>query len=153
MHTPPSKSAYNARPSWPLFWAGTLLGIIWAFPMTLLGILFAIPVLLFRGKVQLVRGHTVALLVRGPFASWTLGRHPYGPMAAIALGHIVISEKQGLSARVLVHELTHVRQAARWGPLFPFAYLASSAWAAMKGKDAYWHNTFEIAAREAEKHV
>jgi len=137
----------------PLFWIGTLLGIIWAAPLTLFGLLIALPVFLFRGHAHLVRGHTVALVVRGPFADWMLGRHPFGAMTAMALGHVVIAEKQGLSARVLTHELTHVRQAARWGIVFPFAYLASSAWAAIRGRDAYWHNRFEIAARKAEKHL
>ena len=136
----------------PLFWIGTVLGIAWASPLTLVGLLLALPVALLRGHMQLVRGHTIALLVRGPIADWLLNRHPFGPMNAMALGHVVIAEYQGLSARVLIHELAHVRQAARWGPLFPFAYLASSAWAAIRGRNAYWHNRFEIAARKAEKH-
>lgn len=137
----------------PLFWIGTLFGITWASPLTLFGLALALPVFLLRGHVQLVRGHTVALLVRGPFADRMLGRHPFGAMTAMALGHVVIAEQQGLSARVLTHELAHVRQAARWGIVFPFAYLASSAWAAIRGRDAYWHNRFEIAARAAEKNV
>lgn len=133
-------------------WAGTLLGIVWALPLTLVGILLALPVLALRGHIQLIRGGTVAVLVRGPFADRMLGKHPFGAMCAMALGHVIITEHQGISSRVLVHELTHVRQAARWGIFFPFAYLASSAWAAIRGRDAYWHNRFEIAAREAEKH-
>lgn len=133
-------------------WATTLLGIVWALPLTLVGMLLALPVLALRGHIQLVRGSTVALMVRGPFADCMLGRHPFGAMSAMALGHVIITEHQGISSRVLVHELTHVRQAARWGIVFPFAYLASSAWAAIRGRDAYWHNRFEIAAREAEKH-
>lgn len=137
----------------PLSWLFTMLGIIWAAPVTLFGLLLALPVYAWRGQVQLVHGNTPALLVRGPLADLLLGRHPFGAMTAMALGHVVISESQGLSARVLVHELAHVRQAARWGILFPFAYLASSAWAALCGRDAYWHNHFEIAARKAEKHV
>lgn len=135
-----------------LFWAGTVLGMIWAAPLTLFGLLVGLPVVLFRGHLQLVRGHTIALLARGPIADWILNRHPFGPMNAMALGHVVIAERQGLSSRVLVHELAHVRQASRWGPVFPLAYLASSIWAFMRGRDAYWHNRFEIAARKAEKH-
>ncbi|MDB5772403.1 MAG: hypothetical protein V7606_1726 [Burkholderiales bacterium] len=131
---------------------GTLLGIVWASPLTVLGILLALPVLVLRGQVQLIRGPTSAILVRGPFADWMLGKHPFGAMSAMALGHIIIAEHQGLSSRVLIHELAHVRQATRWGVFFPFAYLASSAWAAIRGRDAYWHNKFEIAAREEEKH-
>jgi len=137
----------------PLFWAGTLLGMAWASPLTAAGLLLALPVLAFRGRAQLIRGRTIALLVRGPLADAMLSRHPFGAMSAMALGHVIIAEHQGLSARVLTHELAHVRQAARWGMAFPFAYLASSAWAALRGRDAYWHNRFEIAARNAEKHI
>ena len=130
-----------------------LFGITWALPMSLFGLLIALPVFIWRGRVQLVRGRTPALLVRGPFADFLLSHHPFGAMTAMALGHVVISESQGLSARVLAHELAHVRQAACWGIVFPLAYLASSAWAAIRGRDAYWHNSFEIAARKAEKHI
>lgn len=136
----------------PLFWLGTGLGVIWASPLTAFGLLLATPVILYRGNVQVVRGHTFAILARGPFADAMLSRHPFGVMNAMALGHVVIAMHDGLSSRVLIHELAHVRQAAWWGPVFPFAYLASSAWAAIRGKDAYWHNRFEIAARKAEKH-
>lgn len=136
----------------PIFWILTLLGMIWASPLTLIGLLLALPVFVLRGHAQLICSHTVALLVRGPFADWMLSRHPFGAMSAIALGHVVIAEHQGLSSRVLTHELAHVRQAARWGIIFPVAYLASSIWAAIRGRDAYWHNSFEIAARKAEKH-
>jgi hypothetical protein len=137
----------------PLFWLGTLLGIVWAAPLTVAGLLLALPILAVRGHAQLVRGNTVALLVSGPLADRMLGRHPFGAMSAMALGHIVIAEHHGVSARILFHELEHVRQGARWGIAFPFAYLASSAWAALRGRDAYWHNHFEIAARKAEKRV
>jgi len=136
----------------PLSRLGTLLGIAWALPLTIAALLLALPVLAFRGRVQLIRGDTIALLVCGPLGDRMLDRHPFGAMSAMALGHIVIAERHGVSARILIHELEHVRQAARWGIIFPFAYLASSAWAALRGRDAYWHNRFEIAARKAEKH-
>lgn len=139
--------------STPLAWIGTLFGVIWASPMTMLGLLLASPVLLLRGQAQLIRKPTAALLIRGPFADRMLSRHPFGAMCAMALGHIIIAENQGLSSRVLIHELEHVRQAARWGMFFPFLYLGSSAWAAICGRDAYWHNKFEIEAREAEKQI
>lgn len=135
-----------------LSWISAFAGIAWASPLTLAGLLLALPVFVWRGHAQLIRGPTLALLVRGPFADMVLSRHPFGAMTAMALGHVIIAEYQGLSSRVLVHELEHVRQAERWGAVFPFAYLASSAWAGMRGRDAYWHNHFEIAARKAEKH-
>ncbi|OWW20595.1 hypothetical protein [Noviherbaspirillum denitrificans] len=143
----------NRRPArHPLSWLATALGIIWASPLTAFGLLLALPVILQRGKMHVVREPGFALVARGPFADAMLSRHPFGVMNAMALGHVVIAMRDGLSPRVLVHELAHVQQAARWGIVFPFAYLASSAWAAIRGKDAYWHNRFEIAARKAEKH-
>jgi hypothetical protein len=96
---------------------------------------------------------TPAILVSGPLADYILEHHPFGSMCAMAIGHIVIAEKRGLTAQVLTHELEHVRQASHWGILFPFAYLAASGWAVLHGQDAYWHNIFEIAARKAEKHA
>lgn len=137
----------------PLFWIRTLLGMIWAAPLTAFGLLLALPVALFRGRTQLVRGNTFAILFSGRAADFMLSRHPFGAMNAMAIGHIVIATHEGLSARVLTHELVHVRQAECWGIVFPIAYLASSAWAAIRGRDAYWHNRFEVAARKAEKHV
>lgn len=137
----------------PLFWIRTLFGVAWASPLTAFGLLLALPVLVFRGHMHVVRGHTFAVLVRGRVADAMLSRHPFGAMNAMALGHVIIATHEGLSSRVLTHELVHVRQASRWGIFFPFAYLASSAWAAIRGKDAYWHNRFEVAARKAEKHV
>lgn len=132
---------------------GTLLGIAWALPLTLLGILLTVPTLALRGRLHFVQEPTPALLVQGAFADFLLAHHPFGPMWAMAIGHVVIAEQRGLTPQILTHELAHVRQAACWGILFPFVYLGASAWAALRGRDAYWHNRFEVAAREAERHV
>lgn len=129
---------------------GTLLGIIWALPLTLAGLLMVIPIMLGGGRMRLVHSGTPALLVSGPVADYLLDHHPFGAMCAMAIGHIVIEERKGLSQRILTHELAHVRQAALWGILFPFAYVAASGWAVLRGQDAYWHNVFEVAARAAE---
>jgi hypothetical protein len=134
-------------------WLGGTLGIVWALPLTLFGMLLALPILLWRGKVHVVRTTAPALIISGPVADYMLDRHPFGPMCAMAVGHVVIAEQRGLTPQVLTHELAHVRQAACWGILFPIAYLAASAWAVLHGRDAYWHNAFEVAARRAEKHA
>lgn len=134
-----------------LHWCKTGLGILWASPLTLCGALLALPVLLWKGELRLVVGKMPALLVTGPAADAVLHRHPFGPMVAMAIGHVVIGESRGLTARILVHELVHVRQASQWGLFFPFVYAGASIWAALRGKDAYWHNAFEIAARDEEK--
>ena len=129
-----------------------LLGILWALPLTLLGVLLALPILICRGQLERSREPTPALIVSGPFADYLLARHPFGAMCAMALGHIIVAQRQGMTRQILTHELTHVRQAAQWGILFPFAYLGSSLWAILRGRDAYWCNVFEIAARKAERH-
>jgi len=129
------------------------IGIVWALPLTLLGLAAGIPIVLARGRVFVIRDATPALLIRGPLADFLLERHPFGPMSAMAIGHIVIADKAGLTKQILTHELAHVRQAAMWGPLFPFAYFGASLWAWLTGKDAYWNNHFEVAARKAERHI
>lgn len=128
------------------------IGMIWAFPLTLFGLLVALPTWFRHGNLHLIQAPTPAILASGPLADYLLQRHPFGPMCAMAIGHVVIAEKRSLTPQILTHELAHVRQAAQWGIIFPFAYLAASAWAAMRGQDAYWHNVFEVAARKAERH-
>lgn len=136
------------------FWLGTLLGMVWALPLTLLGLVLAVPVLVRRGRCHyLVASNTPALLISGPLADLMLERHPFGPMSAMAIGHIVIAQQHGMTPRIIIHELAHVRQAAWLGLLFPFIYIAASGWAALRGQDAYWYNFFEVAARNAENHL
>jgi hypothetical protein len=131
-----------------------LLGIVWALPLTAAGLLLALPVMAFRGEVHVVRSaRAPALLFNGPLADYLLERHPFGAMCAMAIGHVVIAERSSLTRRILTHELAHVRQAACWGILFPVVYLAASAWALLRGEDAYWNNVFEISARKAERHA
>lgn len=129
-----------------------LIGILWALPLSLFGLMLALPIRISDGRIDRVSGATPALLVRGRLGDRLLARHPFGPMAAMAIGHIIIARRHGLTPQTLAHELAHVRQAARWGALFPFAYLAASSWAVLHGRRAYWHNHFEIAARKAEQH-
>lgn len=131
-----------------------LLGIVWALPLTMVGLLLALPVMIWRGQVDLVHStRAPALLFSGPLADYLLERHPFGAMCAMAIGHVVIAERSSLTRRILTHELAHVRQAACWGILFPVVYLAASAWALLRGEDAYWNNVFEISARKAERHA
>ena len=48
--------------------------------------------------------------------------------------------------RTRAHELVHVRQYERWGPLFVPAYLLSSAYFLIRGCDPYLDNPFEREA-------
>lgn len=128
-------------------------GIVWALPLTFFGLLLTLPILIWRGQLCVVRASTPALIVSGRLADAILARHPFGAMCAMAIGHIVIADHRSLTPQILTHELEHVRQAAIWGALFPFAYCAASLWAVLHGRDAYWSNVFEVAARRAEKHA
>ena len=141
-----------------------LAGTIWALPLSLVGLMIALPVLLSGGHLTMApalrivvagrrRGPLPALLVRGRLGDFLLAHHPFGAMHAMAIGHVVFTDRRATSRRLLVHELAHVAQAARWGVLFPFAYLAASIWAFRCGGDAYWDNVFEVAARKAEQHA
>ena len=47
------------------------------------------------------------------------------------------------------HELVHVRQYERWGPVFIPAYLLSSLCLWLRGRDAYFDNPFEREAYDA----
>lgn len=134
--------------------AFTAIGVAWASPLTLFGLLVSMPALIARdGKLSLIRHRTPALLVTGPLVDRILSRHPLGGVTAMALGHLVIAKRHELSMRLLEHELTHVRQAARWGILFPLAYCVASVWQQCRGKRAYWDNVFEVDARNAERYV
>jgi hypothetical protein len=55
-----------------------------------------------------------------------------------------------LSPVELAHELEHVRQWRRYGPLFGLLYLAASAVAFARGGRWYGDNRFEAEARAAE---
>lgn len=127
--------------------------LLWAAPLTLVGLALALPARLAGGRWKLQRGGTAALLVQGSFIDWMLRRHPAGGMHAMAIGHVVIAMQGLLSPRLLAHELEHVRQAERWGPLFPVLYVLSSVWQLLHGREAYRDNHFEVAARAAEQHV
>jgi hypothetical protein len=133
--------------------AATLAGVVWALPLTLLGLLSAIPIVLLRGRAYTIHDSTPALLIRGPVADYLLEHHPFGPMSAMAIGHVIIADHHGMTKQILTHELAHVRQASIWGVLFPVAYVTASLWAWLRGQDAYWTNAFEVAARNAERHA
>jgi len=70
-----------------------------------------------------------------------------GGASAMTLGHCVLGRTRTDLLRSRKHELVHVAQYERWGPLFFFAYGASSLWQLLHGRKAYWDNAFEVQAR------
>jgi hypothetical protein len=67
---------------------------------------------------------------------------------AMALGHVVLCLDRADDA-LFEHELAHVRQYERLGPLFIMAYALASLRVMIAGGDAYRDNRFEIEARRA----
>lgn len=111
---------------------------LWPAPVTLIGALLSLS---FRRR-RIIQG---VLLAEGAVWPRRLGWR----YRAITLGHTVLSIDE-LDPATFEHELIHVRQFERWGPLFLVVYPAASLWAKAQGKHHYRDNRFEVAARGSE---
>jgi hypothetical protein len=109
--------------------------LLWAAPNSLLGLVLA-P--FFHRR----RATSGVLLCEG--ASWP--RRIGWRYRALALGHVVLCVDQ-IDDATLRHELAHVRQHERWGPLFLPVYGLAALWALLRGRHYYRDNVFEVAAR------
>ncbi|MFP5353253.1 MAG: hypothetical protein ACLGIB_11925 [Actinomycetota bacterium] len=111
---------------------------LWAGPWSLVGFLLS---LLFRRRfvtngVILAEGATWPRLL-----GWRY--------RAVTFGHVVLSIDE-LDPDTMQHELVHVRQYERWGPLFIPLYALASVVARLRGGHHYRDNPFEVAARHRE---
>jgi hypothetical protein len=108
-----------------------LWGYLWALPNSLIGLAGALTTgsrpVRCRG-VLLIEGSRLGL---ARFLAWR-------GFTAITLGHVIVAN-QPLDDHLLAHELAHVAQHERWGPLFYPAYLLTSL-------TGYRRNPFERAA-------
>ncbi len=126
----------------------TILRYAWAMPGSIVGLLI-VAAMSRRSDVELVSG---VLEVHSPGLAWALAHLTpmCGGAAAITFGHVVLARDQAALDATRDHERVHVRQYETWGPFFIPAYLASSAWAWLRGGDPYLDNVFERQAyREA----
>ena len=89
-----------------------------------------------------------AIVLEHPAAAHYLD-HQWIPVYAQTLGRYVFARER-LTDRTIAHEMEHVRQWERLGPLFLPAYAASSGLALLRGRNAYQANRFEEAARRQE---
>jgi hypothetical protein len=109
---------------------------LWALPWTILGLLLSAfwPRRRMVGSVLICEG-----------AAWPtrLGWR----YRAITFGHVVLVVGD-LDEPTLAHELVHVDQFEKWGPLFIPAYLVASGLAAASGGHPYRDNRFEREARD-----
>ncbi len=127
-----------------------LIVIVWTLPNTILGLVVGLAGLCSGGQVQIRRG---CLEFHGGFVGWLICHTPLGDATqALTLGHTILGQTASSLETARDHEHVHVRQYEIWGPFFLFAYLGSSAWLWLIGKDAYHDNPFEIAAYSRNAH-
>jgi hypothetical protein len=117
--------------------------ILWASPGSLIGL--TVGVIAVASRRGAIRRNGCTLECHGPLLQWILTRRRF-QARAMTLGHVIIGCDQQALEITRAHELVHVRQYERWGPLFIPAYLASSAYLWLRGCDPYLDNPFEVEA-------
>ncbi len=121
-----------------------LLVLLWASPYPLLGIFLGIIGLCTGGSVR-IRGRIIEFYGGG--VKWLLGRFFLGEGAmAFTLGHTILGQTDAALDISRDHEMVHVRQYERWGPLMGPAYLGCSLGLWLTGRRAYRDNPFEREA-------
>ncbi|MBX3425406.1 MAG: hypothetical protein KF688_06980 [Pirellulales bacterium] len=121
----------------------SVIRILWASPWSLAGASLGLLGLATGGRAQVRSG---VIEFHGGAVTWLLRRMPCIEPVAMALGHTVLGQSPAALDVCRKHELVHVRQYERWGPLFVPAYFACSAWIWLRGGDPYHDNPFEREA-------
>lgn len=123
-----------------------VLRSVWAFPATVLGLLIGAACTPLGARWQVRSG---ILECHGRPIAWLLEHATLleGGAMAITFGEVVLGRTPAALDLCRDHELVHVAQARRWGPLFIPAYLACSAWIYVRGSgNPYLSNPFEVEA-------
>jgi hypothetical protein len=119
------------------------LAYLWASPYTFLGLAIG-TIGLVTGSRARIRGPVVQFHSGG--VQWLIQRLLGWEILAITLGHTVLGQTEAALDRSHEHELVHVRQYERWGPLMGPAYLLCSFVLWLRGGRAYRDNPFEREA-------
>ena len=123
-----------------------LLKRLWASPCSALGLALAALPLAAGGSARWSAGALEVTYRPTPERCGRLARRL--PFRGIVFGHVILAVTREELAVIGPHERVHVEQYERWGPLFLLAYGASSLWQLASGRSPYWHNRFEVEARE-----
>lgn len=122
----------------------TLLKILWASPWSLFGLVVGGIGLATGARVH--RAGRVLEFYGGGLAAF-LRRFPWvAEASAVTFGHVVLARSRAALLGCRKHELVHVRQYERWGPLFVPAYLFWWGWLWLRGRHPYFDNPFEQQA-------
>lgn len=128
----------------PIQGALKTLAVLWASPYTLVGLAIGGLGVCTGGRAR-VREGTVEFYGGG--TAWFVRHLPLGETTvAFTLGHTVLGQTDAGLDIARQHELVHVRQYERWGPLMGPAYLGCSVVLWLLGRHAYWDNPFERQA-------
>lgn len=127
------------------------LRYVWAGPTSIIGLAVCFVAWVSGSGTIKVRNGVMEGF--GGFITWflTRGIPGIGSVPAMGLGHVVLAVDARALRKWRAHELVHVRQAERWGPLFLAAYCWSSIAALLRGDDPYYDNVFEREAYGIKK--
>jgi hypothetical protein len=121
-----------------------ILAFAWASPYTLMGLAIGAVGLCTGGRVR-IRGRVVEFY--GGAVKWFVTHLPHGQFTlAFTLGHTILGQTDASLDISRDHEMVHVRQFERWGPLMGPAYLACTLVLWMIGRRPYRDNPFEREA-------
>lgn len=120
--------------------------LCWAAPCSAVGLVLAIVPLALGGHAAWHHGALEVTYRPRPTDCGRLARAL--PFRGIVFGHVILAVTAEELVRIGPHERVHVEQYERWGPLFFVAYGVSSAWQLLRGRSPYWHNHFEVQARQ-----
>lgn len=128
-----------------------VLKLLWAAPCSVVGLLLAAVPLALGGKAVCRYG---ALEVTYRPRQAKCGKLAQAlPFRAIVFGHVILAVTDEELCRIGPHERVHVDQYEHWGPFFLPAYGLSSLWQLFRGRHPYWHNYFEVQARQRSDEV
>lgn len=120
------------------------IAYLWAAPVSAAALPFVALAIATGGRAR--RRSGVLEAWGGALQPLLAKANPAFPISAITFGHVVLGAGESVLDHCRAHELVHVRQYERWGPLFPLLYLAASLAALARGREAYAGNAFERQA-------
>jgi hypothetical protein len=122
------------------------LRMVWAAPYSLIGLMIGAVGLCTGGHVR-IRGRVVEFY--GGAVRWVVRHLPHGEFTlAITLRHTILGQTDAALDISRKHEMVHVRQFERWGPLMGPAYLLCAFVLYLIGRRPYRDNPFEREAYE-----
>ena len=136
--------------------AKLVVGVAWASPVTLAGLLMHVLPMYAIGGYEFVgvRGNALVWALRKRAPMWL--RNLWRGWGGNAAGNVIVLREhpdRWDSARVLAHELEHVKQCSRMGVFQPVAYALCSLviWVGCPNMSVYRANPFEVSARIGAK--